>query len=94
MSALRWQTDGWLSGVRRCPSPNYNQRPADTEVELLVVHNISLPPGVFGGDAIDQLFCNTLNPQAHPSFATLEGLQVSAHALIRRDGEIVQCRTT
>lgn len=82
--------DGWVPGARRCPSPNCNARPAGTEVSLLVVHNISLPPGQFGGPFIDDLFCNRLDTDAHPYFATLRGLQVSAHFLVRRNGELVQ----
>lgn len=87
---LQLLNDGWLAGVRRCPSPNYNARPADAEIDLLVVHNISLPPGVFGGAYIEQLFTNQLELSAHPYFAQLENLRVSSHALIRRNGEIVQ----
>jgi AmpD protein len=59
-------------------------------IDLVVVHSISLPPGVYGGDAIERLFTNTLDPVAHPSFAPLRGLEVSAHFLIRRDGELLQ----
>lgn len=82
--------DGWLRGARACPSPNANARPDGVPVSLLVVHNISLPPGVFGGPYIDDLFCNRLDHDAHPYFDTLRGLQVSAHFLVRRDGEVVQ----
>ncbi|MDR5866656.1 1,6-anhydro-N-acetylmuramyl-L-alanine amidase AmpD [Halomonas koreensis] len=80
---------GWLAGARRVPSPNRNARPAG-EVSLLVLHSISLPPGRFGGDAIERLFTNRLDPAAHPFFAAIAGLEVSAHLLIRRDGECVQ----
>lgn len=80
---------GWLDCGRRVPSPNYNERP-DGEVSALVLHSISLPPGCFGGDAIERLFTNTLDSSAHPYFASLEGLKVSAHLLIRRDGRVVQ----
>lgn len=80
---------GWLHGIRRVPSPNCNARPAD-EVSALVLHSISLPPGEFGGAAIERLFTNSLDPAAHPYYARLEGLKVSAHLLIRRDGECVQ----
>ncbi|ANF58792.1 N-acetyl-anhydromuranmyl-L-alanine amidase [Halotalea alkalilenta] len=79
----------WLRGVRRCRSPNQDQRP-EGEVSALVLHSISLPPGVFGGDEIERLFTNTLDHAAHPYFAGIEGLRVSAHLLIRRDGECVQ----
>ncbi|WP_006787270.1 1,6-anhydro-N-acetylmuramyl-L-alanine amidase AmpD [Thiorhodospira sibirica] len=81
---------GLLEGVRFLPSPNINARPSGMVPELLVIHAISLPPGEFGGPWIDQLFCNTLDAGAHAFFAQLQGLKVSAHALIRRDGEVVQ----
>lgn len=71
-------------------SPNYNERPDGADINLLVIHNISLPAGEFGGDEIEQLFCNQLDCGAHPSFADLIGLKVSSHLLIRRDGEIKQ----
>ena len=81
--------DGWLEQARRCPSPNCNQRP-DTPVSLIVIHNISLPPRQFGGPYIEQLFTNSLNPADHPYFVGIADLQVSAHLLIRRDGEVIQ----
>ncbi len=81
---------GWFSGVRRIASPNYDRRTPGMAVDLLVIHNISLPPGEFGGDAIIRLFTNTLDTAQHPFYAQLEGLKVSAHFLIRRDGEIIQ----
>ena len=72
------------------PSENYDARPPGTAVSLLVVHGISLPPGEFGGDAIERLFCNTLDCNEHPWFERLHDLRVSAHMLIRRDGELVK----
>jgi len=81
---------GWLAGARRVPSPNADERPPGTEVTLLVIHGISLPPGAFGGDAIDRLFTNRLDPALHPAFAAVASLRVSAHFLIRRDGALVQ----
>ncbi len=87
---MRADARGWLSGVRRVASPNHDARPPGDRISLLVVHNISLPPGQFGGDAIIGLFTNTLETGAHPYFAQLEGLRVSAHFLVRRDGEIIQ----
>lgn len=81
---------GWLTSVRRLPSPNCDERPDQGDVDLIVVHGISLPPGEFGGPWIDALFTNTLDPDAHPSFHDIADLQVSAHVLIRRDGEVVQ----
>lgn len=81
---------GWLQRVRRCPSPNFNQRPAGSTVDLLVIHNISLPAGEFGGGYVEQLFTNCLDCGASPAFAELRDLQVSAHALIDRRGELTQ----
>lgn len=80
----------WLAGVRRAPSPNCDERPPGSVIELLVVHGISLPPGCFGGSAIEQLFGNCLDPHEHPYFASIADARVSAHVLIRRDGELVQ----
>ncbi|HDG1666375.1 TPA: 1,6-anhydro-N-acetylmuramyl-L-alanine amidase AmpD [Kluyvera ascorbata] len=81
---------GWLVGVRHVPSPHHDGRPEDEAPSLLVVHNISLPPGQFGGPWIDALFTGTIDPDADPFFAEIAHLRVSAHCLIRRDGEIVQ----
>ncbi|OAT34930.1 1,6-anhydro-N-acetylmuramyl-L-alanine amidase AmpD [Proteus myxofaciens] len=82
---------GWLVGAKHVPSPNFDKRPKGDEIpSLLIIHNISLPPGQFGGSYIDQLFTNTLSASEHPFFREIEGLRVSAHCLIRRDGEIVQ----
>lgn len=81
---------GLLPGARFVPSPNCNARPTGMSIDLLVIHGISLPPGEFGGDAIEALFTNTLDVDTHPGFAGLRDLQVSAHLLIRRDGELVQ----
>ena len=81
---------GLVHGARQLPSPNCDDRPAGTEPDLIVIHGISLPVGKFGGPWIDALFTNVLDPAAHPSFAEIAPLQVSAHLLIRRDGELVQ----
>jgi len=81
---------GWLEGVRHCPSPNFGQRPSGSAISLLVVHNISLPPGQFGGDHIEQFFCNSLDAGKHPYFEEIAEMKVSAHALIRRNGDCVQ----
>lgn len=81
---------GWVSGVRRIVSPNQDTRPHGTAIDLLVIHNISLPPDEFGGAAITQLFCNKLDTDAHPYYEQLKGVKVSAHFLIRRSGEIIQ----
>jgi AmpD protein len=87
---LQLDTDGVAAGIRFLPSPNCDERPAGAAVELLVVHNISLPPGEFGGDGIIDLFMNRLDPSAHPYYATIAQLRVSAHFLVRRDGELIQ----
>lgn len=87
---------GWLVGVRRLESPNWDERPTlngelgAPAIDLVVVHGISLPPGQFGGPWIDQLFTNTLDSEADPFFVEIKGLQVSAHVLIRRDGLMTQ----
>lgn len=81
---------GWGFGAKRLPSPNFDERPVDEVVSMIVVHAISLPPGQFGGDEIVRLFTNRLDPAAHPFFEQLRGLRVSAHFLIRRDGESIQ----
>jgi AmpD protein len=90
MNDGRVTSDGWLEGVRRVESPNQDDRPAGSEITLLIVHSISLPPGEYGGDSIERLFTNRLDPDAHPYFKDIEGLKVSAHFLIRRDGSVVQ----
>lgn len=81
---------GWLDGARRVPSPNFDDRPADCDIDLVVIHSISLPPCEYGGNWIDDLFCNRLDPKAHPYFEDIADLRVSSHVLIRRDGELVQ----
>ncbi|RRD42668.1 1,6-anhydro-N-acetylmuramyl-L-alanine amidase AmpD [Comamonadaceae bacterium OH3737_COT-264] len=80
----RYRPARWLA------SPNCNDRPAGAVVDLIVIHSISLPPGVFEGDAVERLFTNTLDWDAHPYYQGIRGLQVSAHFLIRRDGRVVQ----
>jgi AmpD protein len=81
--------DHWLSGARRRPSPNCDERPAN-EISLLVIHGISLPPGQFGDGLVDRLFCNTLDCSRAPQLAELAGVKVSAHLLIDRTGAISQ----
>ena len=83
---------GWLdqSNVSQCPSPNYNSRPADTEISLLVIHNISLPPENFGTGLVQHFFQNKLDCDAHPYFDALRNLEVSAHCFIERDGTLTQ----
>jgi N-acetyl-anhydromuramoyl-L-alanine amidase len=85
------QAPGWLSGVRHHASPHFDARPEGTPVDLLVLHYISLPAGKFSGDAILRLFDGTLDVRAHPGFAALEGVRVSAHFVIRRRGQVIQC---
>lgn len=87
---VRVGPDGWVEGVRQVPSPNYDARPAGTAVELLVLHNISLPPGRFGSGAIERLFRNAPQPRSHPFLGLLAGLRVSAHFLIERNGRTTQ----
>lgn len=83
-------TTGLVSGARQLHSPHCDARPAGATIDLLVIHGISLPPAEFGGPWIERLFMGTLPPEAHPYFATVAPLRVSAHLLIRRDGELVQ----
>lgn len=90
---LRLDSDGWLDahpGAERRPSPNHDTRPRDEAPSLLVLHNISLPPGVFEGDAIIDFFLNQLDITAHPWLENIRDVRVSAHFLIRRNGKIVQ----
>lgn len=88
--SLNLDADGWLPSARRLPSPNFDARPPGTPIDLLVIHNISLPPGEFGGGWIDDLFLNRLDPGAHPYFVAIAPVRVSAHFLIRRDGHLTQ----
>ncbi len=90
ISSFRIDADGWAEGVLREPSPNFDLRVEGTAIDLLVIHNISLPPGQFGGPFIADLFMNRLDYDADPYFDQLRSLRVSAHFLIRRDGEVVQ----
>lgn len=87
---LRIGPDGWVDGVRHVRSPNFDGRPAGAAIELLLLHSISLPPGQFGGDCIEQLFCNDPARQRHPFVEQLAGLRVSAHFLIERNGRTTQ----
>lgn len=81
---------GLIRGARFVASPNCDARPEGSPIDILVIHSISLPPGRFGGPAIEQLFCNTLNADEDPCYREIRNLKVSAHVLIRRDGELVQ----
>jgi AmpD protein len=82
--------DGWWRAARACPSPNFGPRPAGSVPTLVVLHSISLPPGVYGGDGVEALFTNRLDYDAHPYYAGLRGLEVSAHFFVRRSGALVQ----
>ena len=87
---MKADAQGWFSGIRRVASPNHDGRPAGTAIDLLVIHGISLPPNVYGGDAIERFFTNTLDHAQHPYFEQLKGVHVSSHFMVRRDGQIVQ----
>ena len=88
--ALRIDEQGVASAARFIASPNFDERPPGIQPSLLVLHNISLPPGVFAGPAVIDLFTNSIDYRAHPFFEGLRGQRVSAHFLIRRDGELIQ----
>lgn len=83
-------TSGLVKEARQHMSPNCDSRPDETDISLIVIHGISLPPGKFGNSYIDQLFSNQLDPNEHPYFKEIEGFKVSSHLLVRRDGEVVQ----
>ena len=87
---MRLDTTGLLDSAKFIASPNYDERPPDTDINLLVIHNISLPPNEFGGDGVIELFTNRIDPAAHPYYQALQGLKVSAHFFIRRDGALIQ----
>ena len=87
---LRINSKGLVEGVRFIPSPNYDERPAGCAIDLVVIHYVSLPPGEFGGTGIVDLFTNRLRPDAHPLYAGIASLRVSAHFLIRRGGNLIQ----
>jgi len=88
-SRSSWR-NGWWSKARHIDSPNRGPRPAGIEVTLALIHSISLPPGDYGGDAIERLFTNTLDWDAHPCFQQIRGLEVSSHFVVRRSGELLQ----
>lgn len=87
---MKPDAQGWLSGVKRVASPNHDARPPHTPIELLVIHNISLPPSEYGGDAIERFFTNTLDHSEHPFYEQIKGVRVSSHFLVRRDGQLIQ----
>lgn len=83
-------SNGWLESAAHCPSPNFSPRPCAADVDVLVVHNISLPPEQFGGGYVQQFFCNQLPVEDHPYFTTIASMEVSAHCLIERAGDVTQ----
>lgn len=87
---LSVDAEGYVAAARQVPSPNMDERPPGVAVDLVVVHAISLPPGEFGGEGVERLFTNNLDPDAHPYYQAIAGLRVSAHFLVRRDGALVQ----
>jgi len=84
-----WQA-GWYRPAKALPSPNFGERPAGAQIDLIVLHSISLPPGRYGGDEVQRLFTNRLDWDAHPYFQQIRGTEVSAHFYVRRDGELWQ----
>ncbi|MFT5503365.1 MAG: AmpD protein [Gammaproteobacteria bacterium] len=90
MTALIIDNKGWLQSVEVIPSPNYDARPDNAVVSLIVIHGISLPPGEYGGGNIETFFCNELDPATHGFFESISDLRVSAHCLIERSGQIIQ----
>lgn len=87
---MQIDASGFLDTARFIASPNFDERPVGTDISLLVIHNISLPPNKFMGDGVIELFTNQINPEAHPYYQSLQGLRVSAHFFIRRDGTAIQ----
>jgi len=92
-SELHWQ-DGWIVQARRLDSPNFGPRPPQAHIDLLVLHSISLPPGEYGNGAVQQLFTNCLDWDAHPYFQSIRGIEVSSHFFITRQGELMQFVST
>ena len=84
-----WQA-GWYRFAKALPSPNFGPRPQGAQIDLIVLHSISLPPGEYGGDAVQRLFTNLLDWDAHPYFQSIRGLEVSSHFYVRRNGELWQ----
>lgn len=90
MSTWQFDAQGWLDAARHVPSPNCDARPPGMEIDLVVIHNISLPPRVYGGNGVVELFTNRLDAAEHPYYRDIHQLKVSAHFFIRRDGELMQ----
>lgn len=87
---MKIDASGYLDKACQINSPNYDERPPECEINLLVIHNISLPPNEYGGDGVIELFTNQIELDAHPYYQTLVGVKVSTHFFIRRDGNIIQ----
>jgi AmpD protein len=87
-------TNGWLNSATHIPSPNIGARPDDAQIDLIVIHSISLPPGQYGTHCVQRLFTNRLNWDEHPYFQTIQGLEVSAHFFIDRQGHLMQFAST
>lgn len=85
-----WLSDGIYVPAQQIHSPNQDARPDNTQISLLVIHNISLPPGEYGGPGVEQLFTNQLDAKAHPYYAAIADVCVSAHFFVRRDGRLIQ----
>lgn len=83
-------SQGWLRTATQCPSPNFGARPEGASIDLIVVHSISLPPGIYGTGDVQRLFTNQLDWDAHPYFQSIRGLQVSSHFFITRQGIVWQ----
>jgi N-acetyl-anhydromuramoyl-L-alanine amidase len=88
--ALGGWDGGWWRAARRVESPHHGPRPEGTDISLALIHSISLPPGEYGGDAVERLFTNRLDWDAHPYYQGIRGMQVSSHFFVRRDGELMQ----
>lgn len=89
MKKITINKKGFASGAKQIASPNFDARPSQ-EIDMIVIHNISLPPNIYGGSGVVELFTNQLNPDEHPYYATIHTTKVSSHFFIRRDGELVQ----
>jgi AmpD protein len=88
-AASEWDA-GWWHGAQQVTSTNFGPRPVSAEIDLVVLHSISLPPGVYGGPEVQQLFTNTLDWEAHPYFQSIRGMEVSSHFFINREGAVLQ----
>lgn len=90
MTVAKVDENGWLTTARKQPSPNFDARTPTADISLLVIHNISLPPADYSGNAVERFFLNQIDPTEHPYFEQIAGVEVSAHLFIRRNGEVIQ----